>query len=321
EPHRGPQGRPLARASGLAALGRAGGGRPRASRARGRGHRRRLRRDRAPARGRSRRGVHRAPRPGRRGRHRPGAARGARHPLHRLGRARLPALVGQDPDQAPPARGRTAHPGVLRAGRDRLRGARRPRRPAGHRGATVLSDRGQAGDRRFGAGDQVRPRGRRRARGPGRRVLLRRPRCARAPRAWPRPRGLDPRRRRRAGGAADRRGRPARRGLLRLRGPLRDRSHELRVPGRARACADPADAQTRARHLRVARALRIRPGRPHARGGERRAVRARSQRNTGADRDEPAASGGGGPGHRARRADRAHRGAGARARSRGRGGL
>ena len=66
-------------------------------------------------------------------------------------------------------------------------------------------------------------------------LLLLREGPARAPRARPRAGGLDPRRR----GAADRRGGPARGGLLRLRRALHDRAHELRLPGRAAATSSP----------------------------------------------------------------------------------
>ena len=49
-----------------------------------------------------------------------------------------------------------------------------------------------------------------------------------------------------AAGAADRRGRARAGGLLRLRGPLRDRAHAVRVPGRA-ADARPPSARARSR--------------------------------------------------------------------------
>ena len=125
------------------------------------------------------------------------------------------------------------------------------------------------------------------------RLLLQREGPARAPRARPRARGLDPRRR----GAADRRGGPARGGLLRLRRALHDRAHELRLPGRARR-----------------RAHRARPGRWRSTSSACSAAaaspastscsrRARDelyvlevQRHPGADRDEPAAPGGRGRG-------------------------
>ena len=60
-----------------------------AARPRGGRDRRRRRPDAASARGAARRGVHRHARARRRGRHGPGAARDPRHPVHRVGRARL----------------------------------------------------------------------------------------------------------------------------------------------------------------------------------------------------------------------------------------
>ena len=92
EPRRGPQGRGVARAPGVAALGRAGRGRPAAPRPRGHPHRRRRRPRRAAARRGARRRVRRHARPRRRGRHRAGAARDPRHPVHRR-RACRPACA------------------------------------------------------------------------------------------------------------------------------------------------------------------------------------------------------------------------------------
>ena len=56
--------------------------------------------------------------------------------------------------------------------------------------------------------------------------------------------------------AADRRGRARAGGLLRLRGPLRDRSHAVRVPGRARRAGRLASRGHRARGLRSCSAVR-----------------------------------------------------------------
>ena len=67
--------------------------------------------------------------------------------------------------------------------------------------------------------------------------------------------------------AAGRRGGPARGGLLRLRRALHDRAHELRLPRRAGRQAHRARPGARARRLPPARLPRLRPRRPHARGG------------------------------------------------------
>ena len=68
--------------------------------------------------------------------------------------------------------------------------------------------------------------------------------------------------------------------LLRLRGALRDRAHDVRLPGRA----DRTHAAERAQELaleayRAARLLRLRARRPDARRRDRRALRARGQRD------------------------------------------
>ena len=75
------------------------------------------------------------------------------------------------------------------------------------------------------------------------RLLLRHQGAARALRRGSRPRGLGARRR----GAAGGRGRPARGGLLRLRGALRDRPHGLHLPGADRRRDDRARAGAGAR--------------------------------------------------------------------------
>ena len=84
--------------------------------------------------------------------------------------------------------------------------------------------------------------------------------------ARPRPGRLDHRRGRRAAGAADRRGGARAGGLLRLRVPLRDRSHALRLPGRARrARRRRARATIALDAYAAARLLRLRARRPDAR--------------------------------------------------------
>ena len=99
----------------------------------------------------------------------------------------------------------------------------------------------------LGARDQVRATRRGRGRRDRRRLLLRHEGAARALRRGARPRGVGDRRAERAGGAAGRRGGPERGGLLRLRGPLRDRAHDVHVPGRHRG-----DATARAQELALA---------------------------------------------------------------------
>ena len=83
---------------------------------------------------------------------------------------------------------------------------------------------------------------------------------------------------------------PARRRSLRLRGPLRDRPHRLRVPGRPGAGHHARRAGAGAGDLPSPRLLRLRPRRPHARDGYRRAHGARGQRDPGSDRDLAAAA-------------------------------
>ena len=145
----------------------------------------------------------------------------------------------------------------------------------GDRGAARLPDRGQAGRPGLGARDQVR------ARAPptcparsiaafsyDTKVLLERHV------AGPRPGGLRDRGPGRPGGAAAGRGGPARGGLLRLRGALRDRPHRFRVPGGAGRRRRPLRAQELGgRRLPAARLLRLRARRPDARRGDRRARR------------------------------------------------
>ena len=105
---RGPQGRQVAGAERLAALGGAGRGRAGAARPRGGAARRRRRPGRAAARRGARRRLRRHARARRRGRHRAGAARDPRHPLHRPRRRRLRALHRQGARQARDAGGRGA---------------------------------------------------------------------------------------------------------------------------------------------------------------------------------------------------------------------
>ena len=135
---RGSQGWAVARAAGVASLGRAGRGCARRE-PRGRLARRGARPGRAAQGRAARRRVRRAPRRRRRGRHRPGAARDPRHPLHRPGRLVVPALDRQGRGQAGAsrARDRDARLGLVLA--DRVLRARRRRRAGGDRGAARLS--------------------------------------------------------------------------------------------------------------------------------------------------------------------------------------
>ena len=157
--------------------------------------------------------------------------------------------------------GRAPDARLLRVQPGRLRGARRGAGAAGARGAARLPDRGQARRPGLGARDQVRAHGGGRAGRDRGRLLLRHQGDARALRGGPRPRGLGARRR----GAAGRRGRPARGGLLRLRGALRDRPHGLHLPGADRRRAHGARAGAGARRLPHARLRGLRAGRPDAR--------------------------------------------------------
>ena len=144
EPRRAAQGRPLARAPGLPALGRAGPGRAGAARPR-RGRDRRRPGPRRPARGGARgRRVRRAARPRRRGRHRPGAARPRRPALHRLRPGRVHPLHGQGRLQARDARRRDPDARLLLVQRDRVPRARRGEGAARDRGAPRVPDRRQA---------------------------------------------------------------------------------------------------------------------------------------------------------------------------------
>ena len=80
-------------------------------------------------------------------------------------------------------------------------------------------------------------------------------------------------------GPAGRRGRPARGELLRLRGALRDRPHGLRLPRGAARAGHGARPGARPRGVGRARLPRLRPRRPHVLRGQRRADRARGQRD------------------------------------------
>ena len=144
--------RPVARAPGLAALGRAGARRARAARPRviaidvGPDLVDAARRDRAPG-----RRVRRAARARRRGRHGAGDPRARRHPVHRVGPVGVHALHGQGAGQARAARRRPADARLLRLQPDRVRVAGRRARAAGDRGAARLPGRGQARGAGLGA--------------------------------------------------------------------------------------------------------------------------------------------------------------------------
>ena len=132
----------------------------------------------------------------------------------------------------------------------------------------------------------------RRARGADRRVQLRRPRAARAPRRGPRAGRRPARGRRRACEALPIvEAKPKRGVLLRLRGPLRDRQDRLRLPRRPARRRRP----TRAQELAVA-TYRLLGCYGFARvdmilAERRRAAGARGAGDPGPDRDEPAAAG------------------------------
>ena len=177
--------------------------------------------------------IRRAPRPRRRRRHGAGDPRARRHPVHGLGSVGVHALHGQGAREARPARRRPADSRLLRVQPDGVRVARRGARAAGHRGAPRLPRRRQARRAGIGAGNPLRALRGGGAGGDRRRVLLRHQGAAGAARGRTRACGVRRRRPRRTGGVARRRGDPPRWRPLRLRGPLRDRPHRLRLPGTA----------------------------------------------------------------------------------------
>ena len=249
EPGRRPQGRPLARAPGLAALGGAGRGRARAPRPRGGVDRRgldliaRLRERRA------RRRVRGAARPRRRGRRRcRSCSRSSAIPYTGSGVLACVRSLDKVLTKHLLRRGRHPDARVLRLQRDGVQGARRRGGAAGDRGAARLPDRRQAGSGQGSAlGIKFAADGRRRAGGARRGLLLRPEGAARAPRRRARPGGLDPRRRPDGPEALPVvEAVPRGRGLLRLRGPLRDRPHDVRLPRRAAGRGDRARPRARA---------------------------------------------------------------------------
>ena len=93
----------------------------------------------APSHGAHRRGLHRAPRARRGGRVCSGPARAARHPVHRVGRARLGARDGQAQGEGDVPSPQRADAAVLRRTRSRpcgSRGSARELRLSGDREAT-----------------------------------------------------------------------------------------------------------------------------------------------------------------------------------------
>ena len=280
-----PQGRALARAPGVAELRRPRRGRAGAPRPRGASPI-----DVGPdlvgaaARAAAGRGVRRPARRGRRGRRGPGAARGARDPVHGLAARRLRALLGQGADQARAARRRAADPEFYAFTPDRVprprRRARRCRRSSGGSASRSSSSRRAAG-RRWGSSSPAPPPTCRRAR---RRLRLRHDAScssASSPGAtWPCrcstasalpvieavPEG----------------------DALRLRGPLRDRPHVVRLPAPSCPTAMAARAQELAVAVWDALGLpRLRPRRPDARRRDRGADGARGQRDPRADGNQP----------------------------------
>ena len=229
-------------------------------------------------------------------------------PLHRLGRVGVHPRRRQGARQARDARRRDPDARLLRVQRDRVRGARRRRRRcrrsrSGSQFPIVVKPAAPG----LGARDQVRPHAGRRPRGAGGGVLVRPQGAARAPRRRARPRGVGAS----TTAAAPRalpivEAVPERGGLLRLRVPLRDRAHAVRLPGRARRRTSPARASEIAlAGLRAARLLGLRARRPDAGGGRPASCTCSRPTRSRADRDEPAAAGGRRRRDRVRRADRA----------------
>ena len=255
---------------------------------------------------RARRRVRRAARPRRRGRHRAGAARD-RSACPTPARAPSACIRCMDKVLAKHAHARRGHPDarLLRLHPDRVPRARRRRGAAGDRGAARLPDRRQARRRRARRSGSSSPATA--ADVPGAlvaafsydtKVLLERHV------AGPRPRGV----------GARGPGRPE--ALPVVEAVPREEDFydfEARYEIGRTEFVCPADCgdETTARaqelalaRLPAARLLRLRPRRPDARGGDRRAVRARGQRDPGPDRDVAAAAGRRGGGDRLRRADR-----------------
>ena len=293
EPGRGPQGRALAGARRLAALGRARRGR--AASALGHeviaidvGHDlvARLRDSGA------RRRVRRAARARRRGRDGAGAARGARHPVHGLGRVGVHPLLGQGAGQARVPRRGPADARLLRVDRrPRSRSSAPPTRCRRSRSASAFplvvkpARSGSALGIKFAAGR------RRRARRAGRRVLLRPEGAARAVTST----------------AATSRCRcstasalpiveavPGRPRVLRLRRALRDRPHRVRRarPQSAGRAAPRARRSSRSQAYELLGCSRLRAGRPAVRPRLGRAAAPRGQPGAGPDRDVAAPPGG-----------------------------
>ena len=162
-----------------------------------------------------------------------GAARDPRHPLHRPGRRRLRPMHGQGRSPSTTC----ARPGIptpdwvaFNATAFRELGAgRRARARSRQRLGFPLVVKPAAGGSALGV--EFAADARRGPRGPGRRVQLRRPGPARALRRRAGARGL---RARTASALPIVEAIPREERPLRLRGPLRDRAHRLRLPGRPR---------------------------------------------------------------------------------------
>ena len=232
---RGPPGRPLAGAAGVAEVGRARRGRAAAARPHG-GRDRRRRGSRRAADASSRPDAAFVALHGRDGED--GTIQELLevlgHPVHRLGRGGVHPLLGQGADEAPAARRRasrrpTSTPSARRRSASSARRRRCRRSSSSSTFPLVVKPAAQGS----ALGIKFARAAARRAGGDRLGLLLRPQGAARALRRGARPGGLDRRARTARRGAAGRRGGAGGARLLRLRGALRDRAHALRVPGGA----------------------------------------------------------------------------------------
>ena len=250
--------------------------------------------------------IHRPARARRRGRHRPVAARAARHPLHRPRHSRQRSLHGQGSGQAPDAGRRDPDARLVRLRRGGLPRARRRRAFSEIESSLGLplvvkpASQGSALGVRFAATAEEVPAALVAALSYDDRVLIERHVS-----------GKERPSHRRRRGAADRRGHPRAGRCLQLRSALRDRSHPLRLSGRAAGRDRRRGPGCRPADLVGARLPGLRAGRRDARRRRGRSAGARGQFDPGDDRHLPSADGRRGGGNQLRGLRRARAGPGA----------